>query len=456
MSELSNLAAQAWVRRHKRNGKPYGNYVGYYRFPDEPTGTQHKFPTQTRDKRIAESRLRAEIETQHAVREGLRPAPQQVAAVQRPLTEYVKQFVQQLRGEGQSRDYVRKFDERLPKLFTECGWVRAVDITAASFKAWRAEQVTAPKTRNDYLAAARQFVDWLVDLNVVELNPLRSVKPLRTAGKQSRPRRPLTGAEAERLIAATPCPRRRTLYLLAMTTGGRLGELTALRWADLDLDGERPGVVFRASTTKNSKASRIPLPAWAAAEVRAFRPAGVNPADRVFPQSVSHHSFDADLDRAGIAKQDDLGRAVSFHSLRHTYNQLLQESGVSLRHAQRLMRHSDPKLTANTYLDADRLDVDASLANFPQLSSVGGTPRSTPDTVRSTPEMVAERRGVSQDVAECVGAESTELPVNQEVCRPVSQFDTERRTPEKQWSRGESNPRPVTVSRTLLRVYSLV
>jgi hypothetical protein len=55
-----------------------------------------------------------------------------------------------------------------------------------------------------------------------------------------------------------------------------------------------------------------------------------------------------DLAAAGIPFKTDDG-VVDFHALRVTYCTLLARAGVGLAQAQRLMRHSDPKLTANIY-----------------------------------------------------------------------------------------------------------
>ena len=44
---------------------------------------------------------------------------------------------------------------------------------------------------------------------------------------------------------------------------------------------------------------------------------------------------------------------LDFHSLRYTFATKLARKGVSKRLAQELMRHSDPKLTANIYTDAN-------------------------------------------------------------------------------------------------------
>jgi Phage integrase family len=41
-----------------------------------------------------------------------------------------------------------------------------------------------------------------------------------------------------------------------------------------------------------------------------------------------------------------------FHSLRHTFCTNLHRASVPQREAMELMRHNDPRLTANTYADA--------------------------------------------------------------------------------------------------------
>jgi len=227
---VSVLAAEAWVHRHARKGKAYGNYFGYYRFPDEPPANRRRVNLGTRDKRVAEQKLRRIIEDDHAVREGLKPAPQVIEESQRPLGEHLKRFLADKESRGLSRDYVRKLRQRLPKLFDACGWTRAADITRASFLEWRASvKGCGPKTKNDYLDHASGFCGWLVELGVLASNPLAGIPKAKVAGNQTRPRRPLTEAEAQRLVRCTPCQRRKLLYRLALLTGGREGELLDLQ-----------------------------------------------------------------------------------------------------------------------------------------------------------------------------------------------------------------------------------
>lgn len=56
---------------------------------------------------------------------------------------------------------------------------------------------------------------------------------------------------------------------------------------------------------------------------------------------------------------------MDVHALRHTYNTLLAVSGVSLEIRQQLMRHTDSKLTSNTYLDVQAFDLAGAVEKIP-------------------------------------------------------------------------------------------
>jgi integrase len=54
-------------------------------------------------------------------------------------------------------------------------------------------------------------------------------------------------------------------------------------------------------------------------------------------------------------------RPMRFHDLRSTTATLLARSGVGLVVAQRILRHSDPRLTANIYSRVDLADLQAGI-----------------------------------------------------------------------------------------------
>src|SRR5208283_6154549 len=72
----------------------------------------------------------------------------------------------------------------------------------------------------------------------------------------------------------------------------------------------------------------------------------------------------ADLKAAGICKTDSQGRVTDFHSLRHTFCTNLHRAGVPQREAMELMRHNDPRLTANTYADVSLFSLRGAVAKL--------------------------------------------------------------------------------------------
>lgn len=173
----------------------------------------------------------------------------------------------------------------------------------------------------------------------------------------------------------------------------------------IDFDGPVPYLILEAKDEKNPQGSEIPLRADLAAELQAWLdeklavlqddarrrgdpiPAQLAPNSRMLdvPDGLIR-IFDRDLVFAGIAriekrngkevviKSDERGRTIDIHALRHTFGTHLCRAGVPLRTAQAAMRHSDPRLTANVYIDPKLLDVAGAVAILPDLplGAVGG------------------------------------------------------------------------------------
>ena len=65
-----------------------------------------------------------------------------------------------------------------------------------------------------------------------------------------------------------------------------------------------------------------------------------------------------------------LVRHFRFHDLRGTTATLLARASVPLTVAQRMLRHADPRLTANVYTRVDLADLRAGIARLPPLVPV--------------------------------------------------------------------------------------
>jgi integrase len=157
----------------------------------------------------------------------------------------------------------------------------------------------SPKTLNEYLNSLSAFLNWMVMQNRIASNPLEKVPKVDIRGRQKK-RRAITQLGLQRLLSVTT-PKRRLIYLTAINTGLRLGELRQLVWADVQLDAARPFLAARASTTKNRKEASIPLHPALAAELHPARQARKSDGERVFQLSPA---YQPDLSRRPAAGEN--------------------------------------------------------------------------------------------------------------------------------------------------------
>ena len=74
----------------------------------------------------------------------------------------------------------------------------------------------------------------------------------------------------------------------------------------------------------------------------------------------------SERERSGfLTYLDESGLVADFHANRHTFISNLGRAGVSLTTAQKLARHSDPKLTANVYTHLGVSDRAAAIGSLP-------------------------------------------------------------------------------------------
>lgn len=356
------------------------------------------------DKQVAQEKLRQLVQEREKELHGLLPPRTVRDASQEPLSKHLKDFISDLRALGRNHQYIAEFENRLELLMDQCRWQFPQDVTADSLTRWRSQQQKAAKTMNEYLASAKGFLNWMMKQGRIAVNPLAVVQKTETRGKEVRARRAYSDAETQALLNVAG--KRRIVYLMAVLTGIRHGELKALCWSDVNLSAEKPSVTVRASISKNHKLACLPLHPDLATELLRFRPAKAKASDLVFDGLMPHSvSFNADLKAAGILKTDSQGRVVDFHSLRHTFCTNLHRAGVPQREAMELMRHNDPRLTANTYADASLFSLRGAVEKLSLPSMIG-------DAQIDAQSLGAGRLLPSLPVTVGNGSASGETPVN--------------------------------------------
>jgi site-specific recombinase XerD len=154
----------------------------------------------------------------------------------------------------------------------------------------------------------------------------------------------LAPEEVNRLFDAAAHDRDRTLLRTAYALGLRVSELVALRLEDID--AARGLVVVRQG--KGAKDRLVPLSPRLLEELRAYWRSR-RPRPWLFPGGRhGHHLSVAGVQRVvrRAAQRAGLGKAISPHTLRHSYATHLLEAGCDLLTIQRLLGHRDLKTTA--------------------------------------------------------------------------------------------------------------
>jgi integrase len=183
--------------------------------------------------------------------------------------------------------------------------------------------------------------------------------------------RPLSPDEARKLVEAARGDKLEALYVLAMHTGMRQGELLALKWEEVDLN---EGVIRIRRTLVRSggrialgepktKGSRRPVHLTGAAveALRTHLDWQLEDIERlgdlyrdhglvftsevgtlINPTNLRRRSFAPLLERAGLTR-------IRFHDLRHTCATLLLSRNVHPKYVQELLGHATVAITLDTY-----------------------------------------------------------------------------------------------------------
>ncbi|WP_062225700.1 tyrosine-type recombinase/integrase [Aureimonas frigidaquae] len=224
----------------------------------------------------------------------------------------------------------------------------------------------APRTvhhmRRVLIKALNQAVVW----EMIAKNPAALSKPPKVERKAMSAYGAATTAQ---LLDAVRGTRIYVPVLLAVMCGLRRGEIVAMRWANVDLEGRRLAVVetaeqtkgeVRRKETKSGRGRVIDLSASTVEELRKHRVAqaeeqlqlGIRPDDNSFvvaqidgkplqPNSLTH-------EWTRILAKTALPR-IRFHDLRHSHATQMLAAGIHPKVAQERLGHSTIAITLDIY-----------------------------------------------------------------------------------------------------------
>jgi integrase len=220
----------------------------------------------------------------------------------------------------------------------------------------------APKTKGHLQNLLRVLFNCAMRWEFLTIgeNPMKLVR-VRGGSKRTKEPKVLTIPQFQRLVQELDDPYR-TMVILDLATGLRCSELFALKWYDVIWDDltllVRRGIVDTVVSDVKTEYSRagMPLdPALAEVLLNWQRLTEFNkPDDWVFaspfkagaapwqPWRVQQRHIAPAAVRCGIGH-------IGWHTFRHTFRSLLDETGAPLKVQQELMRHADIRTTMNIY-----------------------------------------------------------------------------------------------------------
>jgi integrase len=256
------------------------------------------------------------------------------------------------------------------------GTVKIAGLTALQVEDFYAElkrQKVPPASRRQAGLVLTNALRHAVRLKLIPSNPCSEVPKPKL---EDREMRVLTEELVKVFLAAAKRSRHYALFVLAVATGMRRGELLALHWPDVDFDAGTVTVrrtlvmvgqefVLKEPKTKASRRT-IALPAFALDALHEHRKKMVawGYADKpvfcnchggfIRGYNLLRNSFQPILARAGLPR-------MRFHDLRHTHATALLSRGLPIKAVAQRLGHSDIGVTLRVYAHVLPTD-DAKLA----------------------------------------------------------------------------------------------
>jgi integrase len=208
-----------------------------------------------------------------------------------------------------------------------------------------------PITINNEITHINSIFNWAISRNLVKTNPLKGFVRLRTVQNE-----PVFLEEEEvTKILKHANPKYQTIFALMVYTGIRKGECARLEWSDIDMRRKTLAVRNKlGSPTKTGAERQIPLADPIVEMLQKLH----KEDNYVFPRLQNEPSlrnglrttFIRTVKRAGIPIKRG-NRNITLKSLRSTFASLLARRGANPALVQKLLGHTDIKMTLRYYVN---------------------------------------------------------------------------------------------------------
>ena len=379
------------------------------------TGKRRERSTRTTDRAAAERILAKHVADVALRRDGVIDPRQDRFQTEgsKPLEGHVAAYLEHCRHAEQAPRFIQQKQAQLSGLLAGTKATRLSDLTAETLEgylAMRRDSGLSARSINFTRQIAIAFYSWCVRTARAESNPLKAVPRLDESRDRRRVRRALTDDELARLMAVARERGREAWYMTAVLAGLRKGDLQRLTWGDVDFER-------RTLTIRDGKSRAVDVLSMHSqlAEVLQQR-LEENPAlrgARVFPTTVTDRTRQKDFLRAGLAREEEVtdangntvmigkgkwkraktrivvededGRVIDLHGMRHTMSTRLARHGVFPQVLTKIMRHGSTETTQTYYTRLELADTAAGVEAMPYIGVPEGQEEQATGTADSSP-----------------------------------------------------------------------
>lgn len=353
----------------------------------EQTGKRRERSTRTTDKAAAE-RILAKFVADAALRRAgvVNPVVERMVEQSRlPIEVHLVDFEAKMTTEGRTDKHIDAVLKVIRRFANREGYTGVMDFSADALNRYAEEKKRADAAGNtirSHVRKIKSFTKWLTETGKIPTDPLISVKPPAANTRRKLERRMLLPEEFQWLRRTAeagpdrygiPGNERALLYVTAIQTGLRSGELRTLTRGSMFLDDAQPHIRCKAGNTKNRKPACQYIKSPLASQLKEHLSDRM-PTAPVFHMPPTRRVADMlhqDLAAARAAwlaeaiadpneyikrEQRDFllienhdGERLDFHSLRHTCGAWAAMGGAHPKEVQTLMRHSSIVMSMDVY-----------------------------------------------------------------------------------------------------------
>jgi integrase len=289
------------------------------------------------------------------------------------VKQYLSSWLDGVRPQIRISSFRRYGDYVNTHLIPSIGHISLAKLKAPHLQALYARKIKeglSPTTVHAMHSVLHRALEDAVQMGLVSRNVSGMLKPPRRGNREMMP---LSVLEVRRFLTVVSGDRFEALYVLALSTGMREGELLALRWQDVDLARRTAQVRVNVqetlgryilAETKTAYSRRTVALTQAAVDAlvehwQKQQMETVSMGDKydssldlvfpngyggiMIPHNITKRSFKRHLVAAGLS------RGVRFHDLRHTAATLLLASGVNVKVVSEMLGHSNVSITSSIY-----------------------------------------------------------------------------------------------------------